>query len=39
MIRNVKHTILWTYVINDFNGEDIVGTCYEKELPKTNKKY
>ena len=28
----------WTYVINDFSGEEIVGTFYEKELQKTNKK-
>ena len=28
----------WTYVINDLNGEEIVGTFYEKELRKTNKK-
>ena len=29
---------LWTYVINDFNGEEIIGTFYEKELQKTNQK-
>ena len=28
----------WTYVINDLNGEEIVGTFYEKELQKTNQK-
>ena len=28
----------WTYVINDFNGEEIVGTFYENELQKTNQK-
>ena len=26
----------WTYVINDLNGEEIIGTLYEKELQKTN---
>ena len=26
----------WTYVINDLNGEEIIGTFYEKELQKTN---
>ena len=26
----------WTYVINDLNGEEIVGTFYENELQKTN---
>ena len=28
--------MLWTYVISDLNGEEIVGTFYEKELQKTN---
>ena len=26
----------WTYVINDLNGEEIMGTFYEKELQKTS---
>ena len=26
----------WTYVINDLNGIEIIGTFYEKELQKTN---
>ena len=24
------------YVVSDFNGEEIIGTFYEKELQKTN---
>ena len=36
IIKNVKNTIPWTYVINDLNGEEIIGAFYEKELPKTN---
>ena len=32
----IKNTIPWTYVINDLNGEQIIGTFYEKELQKTN---
>ena len=36
MIKKVKNTVLWTYVINDLNGEEIIGTFYEKELQKTN---
>ena len=36
MIKEVKNTLPWTYVINDFNGEEITGTFYEKELQKTN---
>ena len=35
-IKKVKNTISWTYVINDLNGEEIIGTFYEKELQKTN---
>ena len=31
-----KNTVPWTYVISDLNGEEIVGTFYEKELQKTN---
>ena len=31
-----KNTVPWTYVINDINGEEIIGTLYEKELKKTN---
>ena len=36
MIKKVKNTITWTYVINDLNGEEIIGTLYEKELQRTN---
>ena len=36
MIKEVKNTVLWTYVINDLNGEEIIRTFYEKELLKTN---
>ena len=28
----------WTYVISDLNGEETVGSFYEKELKKTNQK-
>ena len=34
----IKSTVPWTYVINDLNGEKIIGTFYEKELEKTNQK-
>ena len=30
--------MLWTYVINDLNREEIFGTFYEKELQKTKLK-
>ena len=36
VITKVKNTVLWTYVINDLNGDEIIGTFYEKELQKTN---
>ena len=36
VIKKVKNTVLWTYVINDLNGEEIIGTFYEKELQDTN---
>ena len=35
VIKKVKNTVPWTYVINDLNGEKIIGTFYEKELQKT----
>ena len=38
VIKKVKSTIPSTYVINDLNGEEIVGTFYQKELQKTNQK-
>ena len=38
VIKIVKNTVPWTYVINDLNGEEIIGTIYEKELQKTNQK-
>ena len=28
----------WTYVINYLNGEEIIGTFYEKQLQKTNQR-
>ena len=28
----------WIYVINDLNGEEIIGTFDKKELQKTNQK-
>ena len=34
VIKKIKNTIPWTYVINDLNDEEIIGTFYEKELQK-----
>ena len=36
VIKKVKNTIPWTNVINDLNGDEILGTFYKKELKKTN---
>ena len=36
VIKKVKNTVPWTYVINDLNGEEINGTFYKKELQKAN---
>ena len=38
IIKKVKNTVPWTYVINDLKDEEIIGTFYEKELQKTNEK-
>ena len=38
IIKEIKNTEPWTYVISDLNGEEIVGSFYEKELQKTNQK-
>ena len=38
VIKKAKNTVLWTFVINGLNGEEIVGTFYEIELQKINKK-
>ena len=36
VIKKVKNTVPWTYVINGLNGEEIIGKFYEKELQKTS---
>ena len=38
MIKKVKNTVPWTYVISDLNDKKFIGTFYEKELQKTNQK-
>ena len=38
VIKKVKNTVLWTYVISDLHGEEIVGTFYKTELQKTTQK-
>ena len=34
VIKEIKSTVPWIYVINDLNGEEIIGTFYEKELQR-----
>ena len=38
MIKKIKNIVPWRYVINDLNGEEIVGIFYEKLLQKKTKK-
>ena len=38
VIKKVKNTVPWTYVINDLNGGEIVGAFHENELQKTHQK-
>ena len=32
VVSKIKYKVPWTYVVNDLNGEEIIGTFYEKEL-------
>ena len=36
VVKKIKNTVPWTYVINDLYREEIFGAFYEKELQKTN---
>ena len=36
VIKKVKNTVAWTNVINDLNGDQIIGIFFEKGLQKTN---
>ena len=38
IISKIKNTVPWTYVLNDLNGEEIIGTFYEKESQGTGQK-
>ena len=31
VIKKAKNTLSWTYITSDLNGEEIVGTFYEKK--------
>ena len=34
VIKKVKNTVPWTYVINDLNGDEVIGTFYEKNYKR-----
>ena len=36
VIKKINNTVRWTYVINDLNGKEIIGTFYEKGLQKVD---
>ena len=36
VIKRIKDTVPSTYVINDLNGEEIIGTSYKKKSQKRN---
>ena len=38
VVKKVQNTVPWTYLINDLNGEKIIGSLYVKELQKTDQK-
>ena len=38
VVSKIKNQVPWTYVINDLNGEETIGTFFEKELQKTDQK-
>ena len=38
IVNKIKNTVPWTYTISDLNGEQIIGSFYEKELQTTNQK-
>ena len=38
VIKKVKNTVPWIYVINDFNDDKIVGTFYKNKFEKAKQK-
>ena len=35
IIKKIKNTVPWTHVLNNLDGEEIIGTFYENELQET----
>ena len=38
VIKKVKNTVPWAYVINELGGEEIIGNFMKKNCKKTNQK-
>ena len=38
VINKITNTVPWTYVISDLNGEEIIGSFYEKNCKRLFKK-
>ena len=38
VIKKVRNTVLWTYIISDLNKQVILGTLYKKQLQQKNQK-
>ena len=35
LLKKIKNTVPWKYVLNDLNGKEIIGTFYGNKLQKT----
>ena len=35
VVRKIKNTVTWIYVVSDLNGEGITGSFYEKKIAKS----
>ena len=38
VVKKIKNTVPWTYIISDLNGEEIVGVFMKKNCRKLIKK-
>ena len=38
-LKKVENTFSWTYVFSDLDSKKIIGTFYEKELPKIDNSF
>ena len=38
VVKEIKNTVPWTYAVSDLNGDETVGSFFEKELQKTDQK-